>query len=417
MAVAIAERAGPAAEFAASLAFAEALALRGESKAVEELQARARAVASLEDPMVAGMLLQSEAGHLMILGRHDEARSRIEQFIAAARAAGAPGLLVYPLGVLAEIEFRGGHWPEALAAGTEAVELGEQTGQFPYAGFALQVLVRVEGAMGRTPAALEYAQRADGIGAAFAIDAMRFYVPAARSFLALTLGDLESAVDHGREIEQISRERGLGEPAVVLWAPDLIEAYARLGRHHDAEKTLRRFSREADATGRVWALAASARCRGLITEAFEEEFAEALRWHEQLDMPFEHARTELCLGERRRRSGRRADARDPLRSAFRTFERLGAQPWGERAAAELQATGERVRRRDAALADQLTPHELRVALVVARGATNKEAAAELFVSPKTVDFHLRQVYRKLGIRSRAELARRFAEQLAPSLGS
>jgi DNA-binding NarL/FixJ family response regulator len=97
-----------------------------------------------------------------------------------------------------------------------------------------------------------------------------------------------------------------------------------------------------------------------------------------------------------------------LRSALHTLDRLGARPWADRARAELAATGERVRARDRRLADELTPHELRVALVVARGATNREAAAELFISPKTVDFHLRHVYRKLGIHSRAELGRVFA---------
>jgi len=340
--------------------------------------------------------------------------SCIEQFISAARSAGAPAAIVYPLGVLAEIAFRSGRWPDAVAAGTEAVELAEQSGQFAYAGFALQVLVRVEAAMGHEETALAHVGRADGIAAVFGIDALRFYVPAARAFLALTRGDPASAVDHGREVEEISRERGLGEPAVVLWAPDLIEAYARLGRTEEAARVLERFSGEAAATERVWALATSARCRGLLDDEFEPAFAEALKWHERIAMPFERARTELCLGERRRRGGRRVEACSPLRSALRTFGRLGAHPWAERAGAELSASGERLRPRGAALTDELTPHELRVALVVARGATNREAAAELFLSPKTVDFHLRHVYRKFGIRSRAELGRLFAKQLHAS---
>jgi DNA-binding NarL/FixJ family response regulator len=125
-------------------------------------------------------------------------------------------------------------------------------------------------------------------------------------------------------------------------------------------------------------------------------------------MPFERARTELCLGERRRRAGRRVDARVPLRAALSTFEELGARPWADRARAELRACGETRARPEPGPLEELTPHELQVALVVARGATNREAAAELFLSPKTIDFHLRNVYRKLGLRSRAELARLLA---------
>ena len=411
-AVEVAEKAGPAAQFAASLAYAEVLALRGDSQAIAELQARARSVAPLEDPIVAGMLLQSEAGFLMIRGEHVEARLRVEQLVAGARAAGALGVLTFPLALLAEIAFRGGRWREAIAAGSEAVEISEQTGQLGYGAFALQILARIEAALGHEALAESHADRAESIGEATRTDALRFYVPAARAFLALTIGDLASAVDHGRDVEEISRDRGLREPAVVLWPPDLIEAYARLGRVREATRVLERFAEEAAATSRVWALAAGARCRGLLDDDFEAAFAEALGWHERIEMPFERARTELCLGERRRRAGRRADARSPLRSALRTFERLGSTPWSERARSELRATGERVRRRGPAVTDQLTPHELRVALVVARGATNREAAAELFVSPKTVDFHLRHVYRKLGISSRVELVRVLAERPA-----
>lgn len=411
-AVDVAERASSSSQFAAQLVYAETLALRGDAQAVAELLASARAVAPLEDPMVAGMVLQSEAGYLMVLGQHAEARARVEQLVVAARDAGAAGLLPYPLGLLGEIELRSGRWAQGLAAAAEGVEFAEQTGQLAWGCLGHQVLVRLHGAMGHFEAAESHAARAQEITDSLGVDGMRFYLPAARSLLALTMGDLESAVDHGREVEEISRERGLREPAVVLWAPDLVEAYARLGRVDEARKVLERFTDEAEATGRIWALAAAARCRGLLDNDFEATFDAALEWHRRLDMPFERARTELCLGERRRRAGRRTDARAPLRSALHTFERLGAQPWAGRARAELGASGERVRRQVPALTDQLTAHELRVALVVARGATNREAAAELFVSPKTVDFHLRHVYRKLGIRSRAELGRLFAELLA-----
>ena len=107
--------------------------------------------------------------------------------------------------------------------------------------------------------------------------------------------------------------------------------------------------------------------------------------------------------------GRRADSRPHLRTAVATFTELGATPWLERAAEELRATGETVHRREPDAIDRLTPHELQVAQVVAAGASNREAAARLFLSPKTIEFHLSRVFRKLNVRSRTELARALAE--------
>jgi DNA-binding CsgD family transcriptional regulator len=138
--------------------------------------------------------------------------------------------------------------------------------------------------------------------------------------------------------------------------------------------------------------------------AFEGAFSEALKLHASTPMPFERARTELCYGERLRRDRRRGDARDPLRAALRTFENLGAADWASRARAELRACGETLSAPRGPGLDDLTPHELQVALTVGVGATNREAATALFLSAKTIDFHLRNIYRKLGIRSRSELA-------------
>jgi DNA-binding NarL/FixJ family response regulator len=127
--------------------------------------------------------------------------------------------------------------------------------------------------------------------------------------------------------------------------------------------------------------------------------------HERSGNPFERARTELCYGERLRRARRRAEARPHLREALLAFERLGADPWTQRARTELEATGITVApQRPQPLADR-TPHELRIAGVVATGAKNAEIATRLFVTPKTVEYHLRSIYRKLNIRSRSELIR------------
>jgi DNA-binding NarL/FixJ family response regulator len=146
---------------------------------------------------------------------------------------------------------------------------------------------------------------------------------------------------------------------------------------------------------------------------FEQHFSDALARHARVDAPFELARTHLAFGERLRRARRPAEARKHLRAAVEALERLGAAPWAARARAELEATGERRRReRPAGIAEELTPQELHVALLVARGATTKEAAASLFLSPRTIDAHLYRIYRKLGVRSRSELTRVVIEERA-----
>jgi DNA-binding NarL/FixJ family response regulator len=124
---------------------------------------------------------------------------------------------------------------------------------------------------------------------------------------------------------------------------------------------------------------------------------------------FEHARTQLCLGEHLRRRGHRRDSRTHLGAALEAFEGGGATPWAERARTELRASGLTPRRRQAAARDELTPQELQIARLVAEGKTNRDVAATLFITPKTVEFHLTRVYRKLEIHSRTELVRRMAD--------
>jgi DNA-binding CsgD family transcriptional regulator len=125
---------------------------------------------------------------------------------------------------------------------------------------------------------------------------------------------------------------------------------------------------------------------------------------------FERARTHLCYGERLRRGRRRVQARDELRRAFEIFDRLGAVPWTERTRIELLATGETARRRDASTLDQLTPQEFQIAQLLGDGATTREAAAKLFLSPKTIEYHLRSVYDKLGVRTRSALTEVVGDQ-------
>jgi DNA-binding CsgD family transcriptional regulator len=153
------------------------------------------------------------------------------------------------------------------------------------------------------------------------------------------------------------------------------------------------------------------RSRALVADAdaaAEAGFREALRFHESAGA-FERARTELCFGEQLRRSGHRRDSRTHLSAALEAFEAGGATPWAERARTELRASGLTPRRRQPTARDQLTPQELQIARLVAEGKTNRYVAATLFVTPKTVEFHLTRVYRKLEIHSRSELVRRMAD--------
>src|SRR5262249_18460697 len=236
-------------------------------------------------------------------------------------------------------------------------------------------------------ACAEHAAEALAIARRFGGDALELFAGAARLLAALGGGSVQEAVAAGEAVAQFFEERGYAEPGIAHWHGDLIEAYTRDGRNAEARELLERLTALARSTEGPWALGVAARCRGLLADdlTFEHDFAEALRQHGRAALPFDWARTQLCLGERRRRVGRRVDARQPLRSALDTFEALGARPWAQRARAELRACGGKATEPRSAPTEALTPHELRVALIVARGATNRDAAAALFVSPKTID--------------------------------
>jgi DNA-binding CsgD family transcriptional regulator len=223
--------------------------------------------------------------------------------------------------------------------------------------------------------------------------------------LELSLGEPARAVSTLRELVGMLEVHELADADLVPGA-ELVDALLRLGELPEARAVAAAYERAARGKGQPWALARAERTRGLLAdEASAPRFFEAaLEAHAATVDRFETARTRLAYGERLRRAARRVDARAQLRSALDDFEDLGAMRWAERSATELAATGETVHRRDADPRSSLTPQELQVSLLLVKGRTTREAAAALFLSPKTVEYHLRKVYTKLGIGSRAELA-------------
>ncbi len=332
---------------------------------------------------------------------------------SAVAERASPGSLPYPLAVLADADFRTGAWDRAYSGAHEALVLARETGQVNHVPLVLTTLARIEAARGLDLDARAHLDEARNLARDLGVlGSIEVYADAVLGFLELGLGRSGHAIAPLRAVERVLDETATIEPAVVPSAPDLVEALAREGRADDARAVLAVHAERAERSGRSWAHATAQRGAGILADPGDVDrcFSAAMRAHECLPMPFELARTQLCYGERLRRERRPTDGRRELRRALDTFESLGAAPWAERAAAELRATGETARSRTAPPTAELTPQELRVALTVAEGSTNKEAAAALFLSPKTVEYHLGAVYRKLGLRSRAELARMFADQ-------
>ena len=181
----------------------------------------------------------------------------------------------------------------------------------------------------------------------------------------------------------------------------------RAGDADSARPWLDTFVAWSETSGAPWALAAAEHGRALLCADDEAEphFVAALELHASAGRPFDRARTELAFGEYLRRARRRLEAREHLRAALDGFEALGAAAWADRVRTELRASGQTARKRDVSTLDELTAQELQIASFVAEGLSNRDVAAQLFLSPRTIDFHLRNVFRKLGISSRIELAR------------
>ena len=352
-------------------------------------------------------LLQQVAWLHIWTERYGRAARLLEHAVAHGRSQ-APGTLPMALAMRAELGYRQSRWSEALADTTESASLASAFGQVHARGLALACQARIEACLGREVDCRATAEEAAEIGRRLGGEGspISAWGSPALGLLELGRGRPDAATPHFEVVATTFARGGIKEPNVVLTGGDLVECLVRTGRRADAEDALSAFEDLARRAERIGARAIAARCRGLFAEdsAFEGPFEEALRLHREVEAPFEEARTLLCLGERLRRARRRADARVHLRAALEMFDGLGAVDWGATARGELGVTGETAAPRSGPRSDALTPQELQVALMVASGATNREAGARLFLSAKTIEAHLGRIYRKLGVRSRTELA-------------
>ena len=411
-AVRISQTIGGPVQMVAELASSFALTLAGRVGEARALIEPLLPMFDLLDPLGQEGLLVVTAGHVLAwIEDWEGARRTFDRMVSTARRAGAVTMLPHPLAVVAEFELRCGRIAAAYSAAGEAVEISADIGEAVQGSIGMVALARIEALLGlvadgraHAAAALEAADR-------LGLTAMQDYASGALGMLELSLGRPDRALAHLETCSRFERDTGVGLPNVVLWNGDLIETYVRLDRHDDAARELEHLDAQATATGIRWAAAVAARCRGLLAtdDEYPAMFARAIELHGAED-PYELGRTQLCFGRRLRHSRRRAEARVALGQAAALFDALGAGLWAEQSRIELRASGGTPSTTRVGPTGSLTPQELHVALTVAAGATNKEAAAALFISAKTVEFHLGHIYRKLGLRSRSELARHLVQQ-------
>jgi DNA-binding CsgD family transcriptional regulator len=347
----------------------------------------------------------------LFLRRTGAGRALLDQALQIARARAAAGALPLVLNLIARDHAATDRWAVAAATYQEAIDLARESGQRTELTFGLAGLAWLQARRGRVAECRASAAEALSLCRELEMGLTRIWATAALGELELGLGDAASAAGHFGRQRRLLAEHGITD-ADLDPGPELAEACLRLGRPEKAAAASADFRSAARAKGQPWSRARALRCTGLLApdDEFAAPFEQALALHAQTPDAFETARTQLAYGERLRRARNRVLAREQLRPAAATFERLDARPWADRAHAELAATGETLRRRTPGAVEELTPQELQIALLLTAGRTTRETAAALFLSPKTVEYHLRHVYVKLGIHARDELARVLAAQ-------
>lgn len=402
----LAEQAGSRrAQFLAAVAQGQALVADGQGEAGAGEVRRAIALFEASDELLGDPWLVTWAAIAPLwLREAATGRQLIERAFESARGQAAVGALPSLLHALARDQATTDQWSAAEASYDEAIRLARETGQEVELGAALAGLAWLEARQGRDAECRAHAAEGAALCDALGVALYGIWAVQALGDLELALGrPMASVVHHEAQVAELRLHRIADVD--LSPAPELVDAYLRLDRLEDAMTVAAEFRAAAEAKGQPWALARSFRCRGLLAsgDSFEACFEQALGLHARTPDVFEAARTRLAYGARLRRHRQRVRAREQLRAALEVFERLGAEPWADQATVELEATGETARRRDASTIDELTPQERQIARLLAEGKTTREAAAAVFLSPKTVEYHLSHVYRKLGIRSRQEL--------------
>jgi DNA-binding CsgD family transcriptional regulator len=347
--------------------------------------------------------------------RWDVAERLLVAMIDSARRTGAIRALAFPLCVNANLNFRRGRWPTALAQATEAVTIARAMPEGALLANNLAHLACVEAGLGRGDAARTHASECLKLARSLSLGAILPHAVHALALLDLSEGNYQAVIGHVESLDP-DVSAGENEPGHMLWIPIVIEAHIRSGQVLEAKAKLADYEHWCQATGRTFGHACAERCHGLLASdsAFEEHFERALDWHRQLDTPFDIARTRLCYGERLRRIQQRKAAREQLTPAVEHFRALGADTWSKRAQNELEAAGTRKQKTAGeSMWSALTSQEARTVRLIIEGATYQEAADELFLSPRTVESHLRKAYRKLGVRSRTELTRALSQAPTP----
>ena len=321
---------------------------------------------------------------------------------------GDESALPWLLFLLADVERLLGNLETALDRAREGRAAAEQAGQRLFARHNLALEGLVYAQLGRPDQARQATHRAlettrDNYVRGVAAEAL--------GQLELALGAPEDAVAHLEPRLAFARAEAIAEPGATRFTVDLIEALVELGRRDDAVEILDWYEGNARRLERASALANCRRCRGLLAaqvgdvDAALAYYEEALAWHDRVEIPLDRGRTLLALGVAQRRAKRRREARATLENALAVFEGIGAALWAERARGELRRISGR-----APTTGALTPAEERVAALVAEGKTNREVAAALFLSDRTVEGHLSRIFGKLGVRHRTELARALASR-------
>lgn len=332
--------------------------------------------------------------------------AELRRIVDDVRSRMGVGLLPGVLFHVARDQATSAAWSRATANYEEGIRLARETGQQGELAMSLAGLAWLESRQGRAEGCREHAAESVLLSTERGIRMSAAWCLFAVGDLELACGDALAAAAAFQDLCSKLDEWGIADPDLRPGA-ELVDALLRLGRVEQAAAEATRFAAAAHAKGRPWSAARAYRALGLIAgdDEIDVPFLAALEAHQETRDLFESARSLLAYGARLRRAGRRVDARVQLRLALAAFDELGADRWGRVAATELEATGERVVRRAASGTESLTAQEMQVSLLLAEGRTTRETAAALFLSPKTVEYHLRKVYTKLGIRSRGELAR------------